>query len=210
MCVCVNVCVYIYIYIFVLICLYIYVCVFVLMCVCIYIYVCVNVCVYICVCVFVLVCVYIYIYIYIYICVCVCVYAYICMYVYAYVSSVCPSVCLSKCAVQPGSLYVTSLPPLPAVEPRYLGCLARSPVSVRTKRAVPPAGAVRLLTVGSLPLCQYEFQRKCQARIRSVCHLRAVRCQQCHIHRGVTADTVLIVGGDEHCEKDCHAPHVAG
>jgi hypothetical protein len=188
--------------------IYIYVCVFVLICVYIYIYIYICVCVCFNVCVFVLICVCIYIYVCVFVlmCVCVCV----CMYVYAYVSSVYPSVCLSKCAVQPGSLYVTSLPPLPAVEPRYLGCLARSPVTVRTKRAVPPAGAVRLLTVGSLPLCQYEFQRKCQARIRSVCHLRAVRCQQCHIHRGVTADTVLIVGGDEHCEKDCHAPHVAG
>ena len=69
-------------------------------------YVCMYVCVYVYVC--------------IYICVCVCV----CMYVYTiYSQSIYPSAYLN-CAVQPGSPYVTNLPPLPAVEPQSLGCPA--------------------------------------------------------------------------------------
>jgi hypothetical protein len=60
------------------------------------------------------------------------------MYVlYAYLFSINP--------VQPGSPYVTNLPPLQAVEPQSIGCLARSPVTAPTERS---RLLVRLLTLG--------------------------------------------------------------
>ena len=114
-----------------------------------------------------------------------CVYAYVCMYMCAYLSSVYPSVCLSKvCSTTRITLRHES--PSPAGSLTTVSRLSSPQPCHCTNRAVPPSGT---FVNARLRLCEYEYQRKCQARIRSVCHLRAVRCQQCHIHRGVIGDT---------------------
>ena len=141
------------------------------------------------------VCMYVSMYVYMYLCAYVfyvCTYVCMCVYVRMYCMYVCVCLCMSiysqsihlsvylKCAVQPESPCVTNLPSLLEVEPQFIGCLARNPVTAPTELS---RLLVRLLTLGCHS--EYEFQTKCQARIRSVCHPRAVRCQEPHINRGV-------------------------
>ena len=204
LCVCMYVCAYVFMYVCKRICLCMYVCVFmyafmyayICMCVCTYIYVCLLVCMYVYLCIFVCMCVltfvlrvlvcrymrmYVLLYVCVYMCLCYCVYVCVC----AYLSSVCPSVCLSKvCSITRMTLRHES--PSPAgsrtTDPR----VPSPQPSHCTNRAVSPS--VTFVNV-RLRLCEHEFQGKCQARIRSVCHVRAVRCQQSHINRGVIGDT---------------------
>ena len=113
------------------------------------------------------------------VCTCVCMYVCICLSIFN------QSIRLPIWSVQYNQDPPTSLIFLPCRLSNHIFPVVYSPQpSHCTDRAVPPSGTfVNVM----LRLC--EFQRKCQARIRSVCHLRAVRCQQPHINRGVIGNT---------------------
>jgi len=165
--------------------MYVYVCMYVCMCVGMYVCVCVCVCMHACMCVC------------IYACMCVCVYAcmYVCMYVCVCMPIYPQSIHLSaylQCAVQPGSPYVTNLPPLPAVEPQILGCLARSPVTAPTELS---RLLVCLLTLG----CDF-VDTNSKGSVKQESGLFVI-----HVPSGASSPTfttvfrrhrVLIVGGD--------------
>jgi hypothetical protein len=135
---------------------------------------------------------------YVYVCIYVCimyVFMYVCMYVYMYVCMcVCMHICMCmpihsqsihqsasvKFTVQPQSHCVTNLPSRPEVEPQFYRLSSPQPSHCTDRATELSRLLVRLLTLRCHS--EYEFQRKCQARIGSVCHPRAVRCEQPHIN----------------------------
>ena len=168
------------------VCMCVYVCVYMCMCacMCLYMYVCVCVCMYVCI-VFMYVCIYGFMYVCMCVCMCPCIYVCECMYVCVCLSTLNLSICLSKvCSTTRITLRHGS--PSPAGSRTTVSRLSSPQPSHCTDPAVSPSGTFVSVR---LRLCQYEFQRKCQARIRSVCHLHAVRCQQPHINRGVIEET---------------------
>jgi hypothetical protein len=201
MCVCMYVCVYVCMYVCVCMCVYVcmYVCVYVCMFVCVCMYICLCVCAYVClyVCMYVCMCVCAYVCVCLYVCVCmyvrvcvyvrlyVCVYVCMCVYVCTSMFSIYPSVYL-KCVVRPGSPYVTNLPPLPAVGPQSLGCVAGSPVTAPTELS---RLLVRLLTLrcDSVNMDSKESVKQ-ESGLFVNCR-PSVRCLQPHINRSVTGDT---------------------